>query len=59
MIDAYARAVSLAGNDPQQQTAKGQWMTRLTDLYKFRHENSAAGLNEFIAGVLAKPLPQP
>jgi len=49
----------LAGNDPQQQTAKGQWMTRLTDLYKFRHENSAAGLNEFIAGVLAKPLPQP
>lgn len=59
MIDAYARAVALAGNDPQQQTAKGQWMTRLTDLYKFRHENSDAGLNELIAGVLAKPLPQP
>ena len=59
MIDAYARAVALSGNDPQQQTAKGQWMARLTDLYKFRHENSAAGLNEFIAGVMAKPLPQP
>ena len=59
IIDAYARAVNLAGNDPQQQTAKGQWMARLTDLYKFRHENSAAGLNEFIVGVLAKPLPQP
>jgi hypothetical protein len=59
MIDAYARAVALSGNDPQQQTAKAQWMTRLTDFYKFRHENSDAGLNEFIAGVLAKPLPQP
>jgi tetratricopeptide (TPR) repeat protein len=58
IIDAYARAVALAGKDPQQQNARTQWMTRLTELYKFRHENSDAGLNEFIAGVLAKPLPQ-
>jgi hypothetical protein len=59
IVDAYARAVALAGNDPQQQAKKAEWTKRLTDLYKFRHENSDAGLNEFIAGVLAKPLPQP
>src|ERR1051325_8696859 len=59
IIDAYARAVALAGSDPQQQAAKAQWLARLTEFYKFRHENSDAGLNEFIAGVLAKPVPQP
>jgi hypothetical protein len=32
-------------------------MKQLTTFYKFRHENSDAGLNEFIASVLAKPLP--
>lgn len=58
MIDAYARAVALAGNDARQQTAKAQWMTQLTNFYKFRHENSDAGLNEYIAGILSKPLPQ-
>jgi hypothetical protein len=59
IIDAYARAISLASKDPQQQAAKNQWMTRLTELYKFRHENSDAGLNDLIASVLTKPLPQP
>ncbi len=59
VIDAYARAVSLSGNDPQQQAAKNQWLSRLTDFYKFRHENSDAGLNELIAGIQSKPLPQP
>ena len=58
IIDAYARAVALAGTNPQNQTAKAQWMTQLTNFYKFRNNNSDAGLNEFIAGVLAKPLPQ-
>jgi hypothetical protein len=59
IIDAYARAVALAGSDPQYQTKKAEWTKRLTDLYKFRHDGSDAGLNEFIAGVLSKPLPQP
>ena len=36
-----------------------EWMKRLTDLYKFRHENSDTGLNELIASVLSTPLPQP
>lgn len=58
IIDAYARAVALAGTNPQNQGAKAQWMTQLTNFYKFRHNNSDAGLTEFIAGVLAKPLPQ-
>ncbi len=52
-IDAYARAVALAGSDPN----KAAWMAALTDLYKFRHDKSDAGLNEMIAGILAKPLP--
>ena len=59
IIDAYARAVALAGNDPQHQASKAEWTKRLTNLYKFRHENSDAGLSEFIAGVLSKPIPQP
>src|SRR5215813_562439 len=44
MIDAYARAVALAGNEPQQQTAKNQWMAQLTNFWKFRHENTDTGL---------------
>ena len=59
IIDAYARAVALAGNDPQNQKAKDGWMATLTNFYKFRHDKSDAGLTELIAGVLAKPLPQP
>jgi len=59
IIDAYARAVALAGNDPQHQNAKTQWMARLTELYKFRHAGSDVGLNELIARVLSQPLPQP
>jgi hypothetical protein len=58
MIDAYARAVALAGSDPKQQTAKNQWMTQLTNFYKFRHDNSDTGLAEYIAGILKTPLPQ-
>ena len=53
MIDAYARAVALAGNDPQ----KAVWMESLTTWYKFRHNQSDAGLTEMIASVMSKPLP--
>jgi hypothetical protein len=59
IIDAYARAVALAGSDPQHQNAKTQWMARLTELYKFRHAGSDIGLSELIARVLSQPLPQP
>ncbi len=57
MIDAYARAVALAGNDPQYQDAKKTWMDSLSTWYKFRNNQTDAGLNEMIAGILAKPLP--
>jgi tetratricopeptide (TPR) repeat protein len=58
MIDAYARAVALAQKDPQQAAAMTSWRTRLTDFYKYRHEASDVGLNEYVAGVLATPIPQ-
>jgi hypothetical protein len=57
MIDAYARAIAAAGNDPANAQNKAQWMTSLTNYYKFRHDGLDTGLSELIAGVLAKPLP--
>jgi hypothetical protein len=52
LIDAYARAVAYAGND-----AKPAWKDRLTELYKYRHEGSDAGLQEYISSITSKPLP--
>ena len=57
MIDAYARAVSLAGTDPKFSTVKATWNDNLTNLYKFRNNDKTDGLNELIAGIMSKPLP--
>jgi hypothetical protein len=57
MIDAYARAVAAAGNDPANAQNKAQWSTKLGEFYKFRHAGSEAGLNDLIASVLSKPVP--
>ncbi len=57
MVDAYARAVALAGNDAKYQANKKDWLDALSTWYKFRHNQSDAGLNEMIASVLSKPLP--
>lgn len=57
MIDGYARAIALAGNDPKHQANKTLWTTNMTDWYKFRHKQSDAGMTELVAGILAKPLP--
>lgn len=57
MIDAYARAIEAAASDPVNAQNKAQWLATLTNFYKFRNGGSDAGLNEFIAGALAKPLP--
>lgn len=57
MIDAYARAVALAGTDSNLTAAKAVWQENLTNLYKYRNNKSDAGLAELIAGILAKPLP--
>ena len=56
IIDALARAIALA-TDPKYATVKAQLNTQLTSFYKFRHNDSEAGLPEFIASVLSKPLP--
>jgi hypothetical protein len=51
-IDAYARAVAFS-TDPAK---KADLMKVLTDLYKSRHNNADAGLNELIAGIKTQPL---
>ncbi|HEV2913375.1 MAG TPA: hypothetical protein VGX92_08675 [Pyrinomonadaceae bacterium] len=56
IIDAYARAIALA-TDAKYATVKSQWTTQLTNFYKFRHNDSEAGMQELIAGVLSTPLP--
>src|SRR5712691_10408064 len=53
-IDAMARAAALATNAADKKTV----MDALTDLYKDRNNKSDAGLNELVAGILAKPLPE-
>lgn len=57
MIDAYARAVALAGTNPKHEAAKKEWMDSLTTWYKYRHNQSEAGLNEMVASIMSKPLP--
>lgn len=57
MIDGYARAVALAGADPKFQAQKAIWNESLTSWYKFRNNDSVAGMNEMVAGILSKPLP--
>jgi hypothetical protein len=57
MIDGYARAVALAGNEAAFTQQKAIWLESLTTWYKYLHNNSDAGMTEYIAGVVAKPLP--
>src|SRR5215210_3564929 len=57
IIDAYARAIAAAGSDPKTEQSRKEWLTQLSNYYKFRHEGSDAGINEFIAAALQKPLP--
>ena len=57
MIDAYARAVALAGTDTKFTAQKPVWQESLTTWYKFRNADKTDGMNELVAGILAKPLP--
>lgn len=68
MIDAYARAVALAGVElPKRAQGNGlrvctdrdpaEWVDTLIGFYKIRHNNSEAGLKELIGTILAQPLP--
>lgn len=57
IIDAYARAIAAAGTDPKTEQSRKEWLAAMSNYYKFRHDGSDAGINEFIAAALQKPLP--
>jgi tetratricopeptide (TPR) repeat protein len=57
IIDAYARAIQTAGSDPKTEASRKEWLAQLTNYYKFRHGGSDAGITEFIAASMQKPLP--
>lgn len=60
IIDAYARAAALMGNDPKYADSKKAVMSKLSGYYKQRHENSTdTELQELVNNVLSKPLPVP
>lgn len=57
MIDAYARAVALAGSDATFAQAKTGWNDSLIQWYKFRNGDKTDGMDQLVAGILSKPLP--
>lgn len=57
IIDAYARAIAAAGTDPKLEQSRKEWLMQLSNYYKFRHGGTDAGINEFIAAAMQKPLP--
>jgi tetratricopeptide (TPR) repeat protein len=57
IIDSYARAIASAGTDPKTEQSRKDWTAQLANYYKFRHDGSDAGMTEFIAAALQKPLP--
>jgi hypothetical protein len=57
ITDALARAVALSGAETQYTAARVRWMEELTRFYKFRHNDSTDGLEAYIVGAMAKPLP--
>lgn len=57
IIDAYARAIAASGTDPKTEVQRKEWRAKLLTYYKFRHEDSDAGMEEFIKTSLQKPLP--
>jgi hypothetical protein len=57
MIDGYARAVALAGSDANFAKQKPVWQESLTTWYKYLHNNTTDGMDQYVAGVVAKPLP--
>lgn len=57
IIDAYARALQTAGTDAKTDASRKEWLTQLTNYYKFRHDGADTGLTEYIASSMQKPLP--
>ena len=57
ITDAYARAIATAGTDAKTEQSRKEWLNQMTTYYKFRNGGSDAGLTEYIAASLQKPLP--
>ena len=57
IVDAYARAIAAAGTDPKTDQSRKDWLTAMSNYYKFRHGGADTGMTEFIATALQKPLP--
>lgn len=59
LIDAYARAVATCGVRDECRQQKDEWTQKLKGSYRSRHGDSETGLEEFVRGALARPLPDP
>lgn len=68
IVDAYARAIALTGVEPPKLPhgdgatrdhgdGPAEWMDRLTELYRFRHNGSERGLKEMIGHIVVQPMP--
>lgn len=57
IIDAYARAINVAGTDPKTEQSRKEWLAQLTNYYKFRNNGADTGLQQFITNAMQKPLP--
>jgi hypothetical protein len=59
-IDAYARAYKFAKDDPKQKKEyTDNLYNRLKELYTFRYEGKIEGIDQFVAAVQNKPMPDP
>jgi hypothetical protein len=56
-IDAYAHAIALSEGNPALQGVRQQYLQDLEAYYKYRHNNSTAGMQELINKYKAPPKP--
>lgn len=59
IVDSYARAVSLSGDNPRYAQAKPIWLQSLQTFYKFRVNDAMNGFDEYVANATTRPLPAP
>jgi hypothetical protein len=62
IIDALARAIAYSNSSPDAAkfaADRASWMEALTRYYKYRNNDSDAGLKELIASITSRPIPKP
>jgi hypothetical protein len=57
MMDAYARAIKLG--EAEKSASVADWKKRFLEIYKFTHDDSETGSDEYLAKVMATPFPDP